>query len=141
MPRPTYRIKIHGRHIEGRLGDFGGEFVSVDGRVASERRLTGWLGLPHRFRITDEQGRERGVEVRWSTSRLNWRTLMPVMEVHVDGEFRCWVKAAHRQERARCYWCGYELRGLELENGEVRCPECGRHTRETELGGPLSGES
>lgn len=124
----SYRTRIHGHAIEVREGDFGGQTLLVDGAVVWTRAMAGWW--PSRtgmmFTLTDEAGRSRRVEVLIVTAgKLGIdRELL----VNVDGEERCRVKASKASDAAlKCLHCGYDLKGLAVENGEIRCPECGRH--------------
>ncbi len=34
-----------------------------------------------------------------------------------------------RPRHAICHHCGYQFGGLEIQGGEITCPECGRTTR------------
>jgi len=123
-----FRTVIHGQLIEFRHGDFGGETVLVNGVARASRPLGGWWRKPHYFTIEDETGKDRQVELRLiDISKLgvgNYR-----MVVSVDGRERCRVEAINDRQAANvCGNCGYSLEGLPVENHEVRCPECGRHT-------------
>lgn len=135
----VYRMELHGRLLECREGTWGGETVLLDGRAMSDKPLAGWVtGLggevSHRFEIRDEEGRERAVEVRWEMKK---RTLglTSRVRVFVDGRERAVIE----QEKGGlgpgcCRNCGYSLKGLEVVNGEIQCPECGRHTSATVAG-------
>lgn len=120
--------------IEGRFGDWGGETVLVDGRPVSQRSLAGWIGSgSHFFEIVDEHGRSRHVDVRFEAPSLGiGRTRLAIS---VDGIERARLDPVSDSRQAQmCLNCGYALVGLPVENGEVRCPECGRHSNATMLG-------
>ena len=124
----TYRTELHGHIIEARQGDLGTDRVLVDGRIVSTKLLGGWYGASHFLEITDEQGRTHHVEVGWvDRSKLGLGKYR--MTIKVDGvergEFGP-VDPAHMA--GSCHHCGYPLRGLPIDNQEIRCPECGRHT-------------
>jgi hypothetical protein len=122
-----YRAEVLGRLIELRLGEFGGEEVLVDGRPVSRRAFAALMGGSHHFDVTDAAGRVRHVEVdaRHESRRLG---LGVEVVVNVDGvEFGFLRPVDGSRPPGRCLHCGYDLRGLDEVNGEVRCPECGRH--------------
>jgi predicted Zn-ribbon and HTH transcriptional regulator len=56
------------------------------------------------------------------------------VRVLVDGADRAIMQAFKPEAPLCCANCGYSLQGLTPQNGEVRCPECGRHTSATMLG-------
>jgi hypothetical protein len=125
-------MELHGRLLECREGDFGGETVLVDGRLVSDKPLAGWVtGLggvvSHFFAIRDEAGKERAVEVRWEAKKKTLGLTQRV-RVFVDGVDRAALEAVKDARRTGvCGNCGYDLAGLEVVDGEVKCPECGRH--------------
>jgi len=134
-----YRCEIHGRLIEIRRGDFGGETVLVDGRPVSRRPFAGVIGVAggsHFFEIEGQDGATHHVEVRLEDAMsISLRALKRelfsgnVFVVSVDGRERCRLMPMKRgDEPTLCPNCGYDLRNLPVENEEVRCPECGRHT-------------
>jgi len=97
---PTYRVRIYGQLIEGRIGRLGGQRVLLDGELVSRRLLAGLLPARHVFEITDESGVQRRVEVRWRELDHQGVTLRRVpMVVNIDGEQRCVITASgHRLE-------------------------------------------
>jgi hypothetical protein len=123
-----YRAEIHGRLIEARGGSFSSQEVLVDGR-AVER---GWLDMltdrPFRFEITGDDGRTHAVEVLWTSKRKSLGLKQQVC-ISVDGVERARLDPLpDHAAPGLCVNCGYALSGLAAENGEIRCPECGRHT-------------
>ncbi|MCL4209035.1 MAG: hypothetical protein HRU76_15385 [Phycisphaeraceae bacterium] len=134
----VYRTQVHGHLIEARRGPLGGETVLLNGRVISYRPLAGWTRGSHFFDVTDEQGRARHVEVQWiDVSKLGLGKYR--VTVRVDGVERARLEPI---DPARpidvCYQCGYPLKGLPIVHGEIRCPECGRHTLAAFIGNDLS---
>jgi len=130
--------EIHGHIVEGRLGYLGGQAVILDGKLVSNQPFAG-LGSPgHFFEIIDEHGKPRNVEVRFGLTPLGFNA---AMTISVDGIQRARIPGASKDAPVRpvCRWCGYALEGLKPDRGEVKCPECGRHTRSTELGIPPRG--
>ncbi len=129
----VYRGELHGRLLECREGDFGGESVLVDGRVVSNKWWAGWVSgsggvVSHFFAVKDEEGKDRHVEVRWRP-KAKTLGLTSTVQVNVDGKERAMLTATPVKSALECCMhCGYSLKGLEVENGEVKCPECGRHT-------------
>jgi DNA-directed RNA polymerase subunit RPC12/RpoP len=124
----VYRTELHGHIIEARSTDWGAEHVLVDGRIVSNKLLAGLWHTPHFFDINDEQGNPRLIEVRWlDVSKIGLGTYRVV--INVDGQERCRLEPIDTSKPANvCAYCGYSLRGLPVENSEIRCPECGRHT-------------
>lgn len=129
-----YRAEIEGHHFEVRCGDLGGQHVLIDGRIVSRKPLAGWLpSHPHRFEMTDRTGKACLIEVRVDTPSMGIGQTHVV--VSLDGAQRCRLSPVDaRQPSTRCSNCGYELTHLPTTNGEVRCPECGRHTSAKLLG-------
>ncbi len=123
-----YRAEIHNHIVELRKGDLGGEQVLVNGRIISDRPWAGWHRPSHFFELTDEQSTLRHVEVRLvDTSRFGLGKYRAI--ISVDGVERCRLEPIDPAAPPYvCGNCGYSLTGLPIENGEVRCPECGRHT-------------
>lgn len=133
-----YHMELHGRLLECRASDWGSESVLVDGRLVSNKVLAGWwtgLGgtVSHRFTIRDEGGAERHIEVRWET-RPRSLGLAQQVRVVVDGRERAVLDVVKSKGPGCCANCGYSLAGLEVADGEVKCPECGRHTDATAAG-------
>lgn len=130
----VYRAEIHGRLIELRQGGMGGQKVLVDGRVVSEKPFAGIAGASHFFDITDDAGAERPVEVRLiDTSKLGIGKYQVILSV--EGRERCRLAPIDpNAPPLACRNCGYSLASLPIENGEIRCPECGRHTSATAIG-------
>lgn len=126
---PTrFRTRVHGHNVELRLSDLGGEEVRVNGRVVSRRPWAGLTGSGCEFELTDEKGASRHVEVRVVAPKAGL-TLTRCVEVQVDGELRATLSpTAEGRTSGCCENCGYALTGLPVENGEIRCPECGRHS-------------
>lgn len=126
-PMPyTFRTTVHGHRVEMRLNDFGGQVVLVNGRQVSSKPFAAWSRPSHFLTLADETGRERAVELRLVPRRLG---LSAELEVLVDGDARGTIEAVKPSARAgRCINCGHDLSGLQPANGEVRCPECGRHS-------------
>jgi hypothetical protein len=124
----TYRTELHGHIIEARSTDWGAEHVLVDGGIVSSKRLAGLWHSTHFFEMADENGRSRRVEVRWvDVSKIGLGTYRVV--INVDGQERCRLEPIDANKPANvCAHCGYSLMGLPVENSEIRCPECGRHS-------------
>jgi len=123
-----FRTVIHGQLIEFRLGEWGGETLLVNGQPIADRPFGGWWRKPHYFSLKDEDSHERRVELRLlDVSRFGVGKYRLV--VSVDGHERARVEPADdKRVPNTCANCGYLLAGLPVENSEVRCPECGRHT-------------
>lgn len=120
-----FRATIHDHLFEIRHGDFGRESVIVDGREISHKPLNGWFSRPHFFTINDEQGSPRNIEVRVEAHQLGFKYSVLIL---VDGVERTRITHLETsQPRHLCPNCAYDLKGLEPINGEVQCPECGRH--------------
>lgn len=124
----VYRTEIHGHLIEARSSDWGSETVLVNGRQVSSKPLAGLFRSSHFFDLKDEQGQQRHVELRWQdVSKLGLGKFRVV--VNVDGMERCRLDAIDLTIPPNtCTYCGYSLQGLPVENNEIRCPECGRHS-------------
>jgi hypothetical protein len=124
----VYRTEVHGNLVELRLGELGNEQVLLNGRPISRRPLLVFGPYSHFFDVTDEAGEARHVELRrQDLSKLGlgkYRVL-----VVVDGVERCRLEPLDlRVPPDVCANCGYSLRGQQVEAGEIKCPECGRHT-------------
>lgn len=126
---PVFRVEVHGRLIECHRGSWRAETVLVDGVVTSDRPYAAlakaFAGMKgHEFTITDEAGVERAVDVRVGPGMWSLR-----MRVFVDGVTRAVATPVDVSKTpGSCANCGYALEGLPIEDGEMRCPECGRHT-------------
>jgi hypothetical protein len=123
-----FRTDLHGHVVEARQGDLGRQRILVDGRIVSDEPFAGLTRPSHFFDLDDADGRTRHVEMRWiDESKLGlgrYRVL-----VMVDGVERHRLAPVDlSRPPAACGNCGYRLQGLPVENEEVRCPECGRHT-------------
>ncbi|MGQ0626916.1 MAG: hypothetical protein ACT4PL_02310 [Phycisphaerales bacterium] len=123
----SFRASILGHAVELRYGDFGGQQLLVDGRLVQDRPFAGLFGRSCFSDLTDPLGKVHAVEFRVvSGGTLGLRSQMVV---HADGHHVATVKASKASAApSRCVHCTYDLRGLSPENGEVRCPECGRHS-------------
>jgi hypothetical protein len=124
---PRFISEIHGHLIEAR-SDGLFEIVHLDGRPISRQLLylSSWKG--HHFDFTDEEGRVRHGEVRWVDRSWGLGVAYRVILL-IDGHERGELPPAPASIRAGCCLnCGYSLAGLDVVNGELRCPECGRHT-------------
>lgn len=132
---------VEGRRFEVRIGTGGGESVLVDGKLVSERPWAYWSGMHDHF-FTLEQGEgERNYEVSVH-DRSGGIGVSYVVSVKLKGREVATLRAVDPTMRERrCYGCGYPLRGLEVLNGEVRCPECGKHTPEAILPAEEEGAS
>ena len=124
----TYRTELHGHILEARSTDWGAEQVLIDGRIVSSKWLAGLWHTPHFFDLTDENGLSHCVEVRWmDVSKLGLGSYRVV--ILVDGQERCRLEPIDANKPSNvCAYCGYSLNGLPIENNEIRCPECGRHS-------------
>ena len=124
----VFRTELHGHIIEARQGDLGNDRVLVDGRVISKKLLGGWYGASHFFDIEDEDGKTRHVEIAWvDRSKLGLGKYR--MSLLVDGVERGEIEPTPADRKfTACMFCGYLLTGLKVENHEIRCPECGRHS-------------
>jgi len=124
-----FRAEVVGRIIECRIGAWGRQTVLVDGTPVSDKLWAGLSGsVSHFFAIVDSEGKTRNCEVR-PIDRLGG--LLPVgkVEVVLDGRTTVTLLEVTRDlDQAACPRCGYSLQGLEPENDEIKCPECGRHT-------------
>lgn len=124
-----FRTEIHGHLVEIRHGDFGSEEVLVNGRSISRKPFAGWVALTsHHFDLADAHGNTRHVETKVFAPSAGLGLSFRV-RVMVDGVERAILMPEGKNSRSGlCANCGYPLSGLAPENGEVRCPECGRHT-------------
>jgi hypothetical protein len=122
----TFRTVLHGRLVEFRHGDLAGETVLLDGRIISSKPFAGLYSPSHFFNIIDEHGKTRHIEMK---VQFRWHGMSARVRVSVDGVPRAVLEPARASERLGCcIACGYELKELAAENGEVKCPECGKHT-------------
>ena len=123
-----YRTELHGHILEARSSDWGAEHVLIDGRIVSSKWMAGLWHTSHFFEMSDETGKLRRVEVRWlDVSKLGLGTYRVL--IVVDGQERCRLEALDTNKPANvCAHCGYSLVGLPVDNSEIRCPECGRHS-------------
>lgn len=124
-----FRAELHGRRVELRVGDFGGQELLIDGRVVSSRPFAGCFSLSpssHADLVGDD-GLARHLELRVEHS--GWARHKVRVRLIVDGEDRALIEPLPLTDPTLCVNCGYTLRGLPIELGEVRCPECGRHTK------------
>ena len=124
----VYRAEVHGHLIEARSTGLGAERVLVDGEIVSSRWLTGLWPASHFFCINDETGGSRHIEVCWTdVSKLGLGKYRVV--ISVDGMERWRLEPVDISRPANaCPHCGYSLHGLPVDNSEIRCPECGRHS-------------
>jgi rubrerythrin len=122
-----FRAMVHGKRIEFRMGDLGGEYVLVDGIEVSSKMFAALVpDLAHRFQMRDEKGVTRTVEVRTVSAKWGFSERVRLM---VDGHDRGDLDPVdERQKTIVCRSCGYDLARLEVINGGTKCPECGRHT-------------
>lgn len=135
MADKVFRVEIEGHLVEVRRGDLGGEECLVDGRSVSRRLFGGWIGGSHHVDVIGSGGRSRHLDVR-VTDASAFGLGRYVVVVSVDGVPRARVRPVDRPtEPVRgCLHCGYVLLHLVAERGEIRCPECGRHTPEAFVG-------
>lgn len=129
-----YRTEILGHIIELRYGDFGGQYAYINGRLVSQKPFAGWVSAnSHGLTLADETGKVHHIDARVDAPALGIGQTRVV--ISVDGVERCRLDQTDlRKPATRCANCGYELSNLSVENGEVRCPECGRHTSAKLLG-------
>lgn len=124
---PTiFRTILHNQRVEVRRGDFGGLEVLVNGRVVSSRPFASWTTRPYIIPLTDEAGHERAVELQVVSAKMGFSMALVIL---VDGQVRARLmpeRLVHKPEV--CANCGHPVVGLKAVNGEVQCPECGRHT-------------
>ncbi len=124
----SYRTEVLGHIIEGRQYDIGRDIVLVDGRIVSTKWFGGWLLASHFIDITDAAGRLRAVEVSW-VDRSKFGLGKYRMTVKVDGVEHAEVEPVDpTRTLGTCHNCGYDLRGVKAQDGEIKCPECGRHS-------------
>lgn len=120
----SYSTVVCGRRIEARIGSMYGQRVLVDGAVASDQPLASVHAPGHFFTLADETGAIRNIEVRLEDR--SWGLgLKYEMVVRVDGVEVRRVGRDRDDGALRCRRCGYGIEGLAVENGEIRCPECG----------------
>lgn len=131
----TFRGEVLGCLVELRIGSGGGEIVLVDGALLSRKPWAYLTGQhEHYFGVEDADGETRNVEVRVEDRSGGLQAALRVV-VNVDGEaFTVLPEVDAPARYTRCGHCGYDLHGLEAQNHEVRCPECGRHTSAKLLG-------
>ena len=130
----TYKVIIHGHIVEARTNEWGAEYVLLDGSLVSRRIFASLHQANHFFDLEDEQGKTRHIEVSW-TERSKLGLGKFHVQINVDGVIRCKLKPSDtKKDPGCCTNCGYSLNGLQIENAEVRCPECGRHTDATFIG-------
>lgn len=133
--------EIAGRRFEVRIGSGGGESVLVDGKLVSERVWAYWSGMHDHFFSLAGDGREENYEVS-VRDRSGGMGVSYVVSVRRDGREAGALRLVDPSALSRaCYGCGYTLEGLEVVNGEVRCPECGKHTPDAILPAPREGAS
>lgn len=129
-----YQVVIHGHIIETRTNEWGAEYVILDGGLVSRKPYAGFYQANHFFDLEDEQGRTRHIEVSW-TERSKLGLGKFHVQINVDGVMRCKLKPSDTKKAPDCCTnCGYSLNGLAIDNDEVRCPECGKHTDAALLG-------
>lgn len=118
---------IHGKLVEFRIGEFGGEYVLVGGVEVSSATFAALIpDKAHRFEMRDEHGEVRTVEVRTVSAKLGFSERVRIM---VDGVERGYLDPVDESQKSVvCRSCGYDLSRLEVINGESKCPECFRHT-------------
>lgn len=129
---PAHRGVVHGHVIDVRDNGWGTETVLVNGAQISQK--SSLLSTPsHLFTLTDEHGRTRNVEIR-AIVRLAGLLGVRGYLVMVDGVERGILdRTALGESIDRCLHCGYSIGNLPVVNGEVQCPECGRHRDATLL--------
>ena len=122
-----FRTIIHDRILEARRDALGRERVLVDGVEVSYKPFNKFFSDPHFFKLTGKDGTVRHVEARlearqWSISQFRAFIL-------VDGVERARLEPLDTTKPLGiCTNCGYNLSGLPIDNNELRCPECGRHS-------------
>jgi len=126
------RFDLLGRVLEVREGDFGDHLVLVDGRVVSHKSMGFWVGgSSHFFELASEEGEKLHIEVQVR----GWRFRFTPAFLLADGaELAALELVSRRHMQRRCPYCVYSLVGLTVENNEVKCPECGRHSSLAVLG-------
>jgi hypothetical protein len=130
----VFRAEVHGHRLELRVGDFGGQQLLLDGRIVSEQPYAGLTGKSHFLDVPDEDGRQRHVEVQL-IDVSKWKIGRYRCVVRVDGIERCRAEPTDPASAPDvCPHCGHQVKGVPAVNGEVRCPECGRHTPAVGLG-------
>lgn len=123
-----FRTELHSHIIEARQGDLGCDRVLVDGKLVSTKYFGRWYGASHFIEIEDEKGKVRNVEVGW-IDRSKFMAGKYRMRLIVDGVECGEIEPTNSDyQPASCTHCGYSLKGLPVDNHEIRCPECGRHT-------------
>lgn len=131
MGSRQFRGEVAGRLIDVRVGAWGDQTVLCDGAPVSKKAWAGFTGsTSHFFKLKDEEGKERNAEVRLVDRSGGFMMALRV-EVSLDGRVVMRIHEVGGEEaRNTCPRCGYSLEGLEAVNGEIKCPECGRHTVE-----------
>lgn len=126
------RHDLMGHLLEVREGERGEHIVLVDGRVVSVKRYGWWMGgSSHFFDLADAEGVTHHIEVQIGA----WKFTKTPAVVLIDGVERVALELVGQKRAMRlCAHCGYSMAGLRVENGEVRCPECGRHSSVAALG-------
>jgi len=129
-----YKVAIHGHIVEARTNEWGAEYVLLNGSLVSRKPYAGFYQANHFFDLEDEQGKTRHIEVSW-TDRSKLGLGKYHVQLNVDGVTRCKLKPSDtKKDQDCCTNCGYSLNGLTVDNDEVRCPECGKHTDAALLG-------
>ena len=129
MGTRQFRGEVAGRLVDVRVGVWGNQTVLVDGKVVSDKGWAGlWGSVSHFFTMADAEGRQRNTEVRL-VDRSGGLQVSLRVEVLLDGRLaRPILEVGSEEAAGLCPRCRYSLDGLEEENGEIKCPECGRHT-------------
>lgn len=120
------RMNIFGKRVEVRIAGLFQCAVLIDGRpFKSERWWTAGLASKSLFfEMEDEQGVRRNMEACITPGLFK-----DTVRVLADGRLLHQMKTDSAPgEDHVCRHCLYPLEGLTPENGEYRCPECGRHT-------------
>lgn len=125
----TGHVTLFGKLIEARVNGYGGRTLLVGGRFKARKwSFLGLLPTSFFFDMEDAEGAVRAVEVCVVPGSFNL-----LMRVLADGHLIEEVKMTSKtQPDLVCRHCLYSLKGLTPQNGEYRCPECGRHTPATE---------
>ncbi len=124
-----FRGEILGTLVEARVGFWGDQTVLVNGKPVSEKPWAWFTGqTSHFFTLPGPDARDHNVEARFIDRSGGLAVAMRV-EILLDGApFATLPDVAPDELPDRCPHCAYSLAGLEPENHEIRCPECGRHT-------------